>query len=97
MSSSELATLRCQAKCVLRQMFRNWISDDMEMKNLLVIIADRMVKGIITDKTIESALHTRMIAYITSNGLCGEDITRIVAIWDLIKEIIIEEAKITQN
>lgn len=97
MTSTELATLRCQAKAVLRDMFQNWISDDLDMQNTLVILADRMVKGTIDDKMIQSVFHTRMIAYITCNGFQGEDITRTVAVWELIKEIIIEEAMVSQN
>ena len=97
MSEVERATLRCQAKAVLRTMFQNWISDDIEMQNTLVILADRLVKGIVTDKIIERVFQTRMIAYITANGINGEGITQTVAVWELIKEIIIEEAKITQN
>jgi len=96
-SRQKIATLRCQAKCVLRRMFQNWISDDIEMQNTLVILADRRIKGIIDDKMIETTLNTRMIDYIACNGFHGEDITRIVAVWELIKEIIIEEAKATQN
>lgn len=56
-----------------------------------------MIQGTIDQETIDSVLKDRLIGHIASNRVKNEYIFFTSVLWDLIKEVLIEEARALQN
>lgn len=97
MNDCEFTDLKNRAKGKVRTMIRNWMQGNIEMQKALLTLADGMLRGTIHDKMIDSVFRDSLIAHISSNSIRGECVLFTTIFWDLIKEVLIEEAKAMQN
>lgn len=91
------AELKHRAKYKVRIMVKSWMYCNAEMQKTLLTLGDGMIRGIIDHEMIDSVFRDRLVAHIASNRIKNEGILFTTVIWDLIKEVLIEEARALQN
>ena len=91
------AELKNRAKSKVRIMVKSWMYGNIEMQKTLLILSNGMIQGTIDQETIDSVLKDRLIGHIASNRVKNEYIFFTSVLWDLIKEVLIEEARALQN
>lgn len=89
--------LKDRAKAKVRIMVKGWMVGNIEMQKSLLTLSDALIRGIIDDKTIDLVFKDALIVHIASNSVRREHIYFTSVLWDLIKEVLIEESKALQN
>ena len=97
MNECELSALKNRAKAKVRIMVKSWIYGNVEMQKTLVKLADWMATGIIDDKTLDLLFQDQLIAHIASNRVEEQHVLFTTILWELIKEVLIEESKAMLN